>query len=63
MRSESEKYRGRARGGERGALARRWPVLFWVRGDDKTGAHGNRELMREDEGEREGDGGTETWNG
>lgn len=33
-------------------VVRHWPVSFWVRGGDKTGEHGNRELMRDKEGER-----------
>lgn len=39
-------------GGMQEEVVRHWPVSFWVRGGDKTGEHGNRELMRDKEGER-----------
>lgn len=37
-------------GGMQEEVVRHWPVSFWVRGGDKTGEHGNRELMRDKEG-------------
>lgn len=42
-----------------GEVERHWPVWFRVRGGDKTGERGNRELMRDEEGER----GMEIYNG
>lgn len=46
------KREGGRGGGMQEEVVRHWPVSFWVRGGDKTGEHGNRELMRDKEGER-----------
>lgn len=42
--------RGREVGRLQVEAAKQWPVPFWVRGGDKTGAHRNRDLMRHGEG-------------
>ena len=45
-----------------GEVARHWSVLFWVRGGDKMWEHGNRELMRDEEGERKEGSGSKVCN-
>lgn len=44
-------------------VRKHWPVPFWVRGGDKMGAHRTSGLMRDGEGGRKGERGSEIYNG